>query len=140
MVLVSCCNSPPLSFSIHGKEKKMIANMHIAFVCWFLIRRVNLIFKAAPSTSISPSPSPNNLSITHFPSLDPATFFANNNGDDDNDPHACNVCTPQADSTPRNPEAGSAYRLSPQSPESKEARNKLWGITTHIQAKGSKFP
>ena len=52
----------------------------------------------------------------------------------------CNVCTPQAESTPRNPEAGSAYRLSPQSPVSKEARNKLWGITTHIQAKGSKFP
>ena len=52
----------------------------------------------------------------------------------------CNVCTPQAESTLRKPEAGSAYRLSPQSPESKEARNKLWGITTHIQAKGSKFP
>ena len=52
----------------------------------------------------------------------------------------CNVCTPQAESTPRNPEAGSAYRLSPQSLVSKEAQNKLWGITTHIQAKGSKFP
>ena len=52
----------------------------------------------------------------------------------------CNVCTPQAESTPRNPEAGSAYRLSPQSLVSKEARIKLWGITTHIQAKGSMFP
>ena len=52
----------------------------------------------------------------------------------------CNICTPQAESTPRNPEAGSAYRLSPQSPVSKEAQIKLWGITTHIQAKGSKFP
>ena len=52
----------------------------------------------------------------------------------------CNVCTPQAELTLRNPEVGSAYRLSPQSPESKEAQNKLWGITTHIQAKGSKFP
>ena len=52
----------------------------------------------------------------------------------------CNICTPQAESTLRNPEAGSAYRLSPQSPVSKEARIKLWGITTHIQAKGSKFP
>ena len=56
------------------------------------------------------------------------------------DVHICNICTPQAELTPRNPEAGSAYRLSPQSPESKEARIKLWGITTHIQAKGSKFP
>ena len=55
-------------------------------------------------------------------------------------PYGCNVCTPQAESTPRNLEAGSAYRLSPQSPVSKEAQNKLWGITTHIQAKGSKFP
>ena len=54
--------------------------------------------------------------------------------------HDCNVCTPQAESTPRNLEVGSAYRLSPQSLVSKEARIKLWGITTHIQAKGSKFP
>ena len=52
----------------------------------------------------------------------------------------CNVCAPQAESTPRNLEAGSAYRLSPQSPVSKEARIRLWGLTTHIQAKGSKFP
>ena len=52
----------------------------------------------------------------------------------------CNVCTPLVESTLRNREAGSAYRLSPQSPVSKEARIKLWGITTHIQAKGSKFP
>ena len=41
----------------------------------------------------------------------------------------CNVCTPQVELTPRNLEAGSAYRLSPQSPVSKEAR-----------IKGSKLP
>ena len=52
----------------------------------------------------------------------------------------CNVCTPQAELTLRNPEAGSAYRLSPQSPVSKEAWIRLWGITTHIQAEGNKFP
>ena len=52
----------------------------------------------------------------------------------------CNVCTPQAELTLRNPEAGSAYRLSPQSPMSKEVRIRLWGITTHIQAEGNKFP
>ena len=52
----------------------------------------------------------------------------------------CNICTPQTESTPRNLEVGSAYRLSPQSPVSKEAWIKLWGITTHIQAKGSMFP
>ena len=52
----------------------------------------------------------------------------------------CNVRTPQVELTPRNLEVGSAYRLSPQSLVSKEARNKLWGITTHIQAMGSKFP
>ena len=52
----------------------------------------------------------------------------------------CNVCTPQTEMTLRNPEAGSAYWLSPQSLASKEARIKLWGITTHIQAKGNKFP
>ena len=52
----------------------------------------------------------------------------------------CNVCTPQTEMTLRNPEAGSAYRLSPQSPVSKDTQVKLWGITTHIQAKGSMFP
>ena len=34
----------------------------------------------------------------------------------------CNVCTPQAELTLRNPEAGSAYRLSPQSPVSRVFR------------------
>ena len=33
-----------------------------------------------------------------------------------------------------------AYRLSPQSLVSKDAQVKLWGVTTHIQAKGNKFP
>ena len=54
--------------------------------------------------------------------------------------HQCNICTPQTKMTLRNLEAGSAYRLSPQSLVSKEAQVKLWGITTHIQAKGNKFP
>jgi len=47
--------------------------------------------KAAPSTSVSPSPSPNSLSITHFPSLDPTTslsIFANNSNNNNDDPHA----------------------------------------------------
>ena len=52
----------------------------------------------------------------------------------------CNIYTPQTKSTLRNPEAGSAYRLSPQSLVSKDTQVKLWGITTHIQAKGSMFP
>ena len=48
--------------------------------------------------------------------------------------------TPQTELTPRNLEAGSSYRLSPQSPVSQDTQVKLWGIRTHIQAKGSTFP
>ena len=44
----------------------------------------------------------------------------------------CNVCTPQSELTLRNPEVGSAYRLSPQSLVSKEAQIKLWGMLQTI--------
>ena len=38
------------------------------------------------------------------------------------------------------PTVEASLTLSPQSLVSKEAQIKLWGITTHIQAKGSMFP
>ena len=83
----------------------------------YTIRHATLIKNVSPHSSLPDDITPyerytgNKPSVSMIRSLGcKATIHTHH------DLH-CNVCTPQAESTLRNPEVGSAYRLSPQSPE-----------------------